>query len=65
MEKEKKKRSSTSEQSKSPALGFSKFEEKKRQQTDKKAKYFIPVFSKSSTAKGNKIFYVCNNSLHL
>ncbi|XP_076250855.1 rabaptin-5-associated exchange factor for Rab5 isoform X1 [Rhynchophorus ferrugineus] len=41
------------ESSKSQVSGFTKFEEKKRQQTDKKTKYFksLPVFKKTSSAK--------------
>ncbi|XP_074028015.1 rabaptin-5-associated exchange factor for Rab5 isoform X2 [Leptinotarsa decemlineata] len=45
--------STSSEHSKSHVSGFTKFEEKKRQQTDKKNKYLksLPVFRKSSSAK--------------
>ncbi|XP_019754627.1 rab5 GDP/GTP exchange factor isoform X1 [Dendroctonus ponderosae] len=41
------------ESSKSPVSGFTKFEEKKKQQTDKKTKYLksLPVFRKTSSAK--------------
>ncbi|XP_028127922.1 rab5 GDP/GTP exchange factor isoform X1 [Diabrotica virgifera virgifera] len=43
----------TTDQSRSQVPGFSKFEEKKRQQTDKKNKYLksLPVFRKSSNVK--------------
>ncbi|KAI4462193.1 rab gdp/gtp exchange factor [Holotrichia oblita] len=53
MEKDRHHRKSHSDQSRSPVAGFSKFEEKKRQQTDKKSKYlnFAPVFRKTSAAK--------------
>ncbi|KAJ8917837.1 hypothetical protein NQ315_010749 [Exocentrus adspersus] len=51
--RQKKSRQGHSEQSKTQVPGFSKFEEKKRQQTDKKTKYLksLPVFRKSSSAK--------------
>ncbi|KAG5866099.1 hypothetical protein JTB14_015932 [Gonioctena quinquepunctata] len=43
----------SSDHSKSQVSGFTKFEEKKRQQTDKRNKYLksLPVFRKSSSAK--------------
>ncbi|XP_018573285.1 rab5 GDP/GTP exchange factor isoform X1 [Anoplophora glabripennis] len=51
--RQRKSRQGSSEQSKAQVPGFSKFEEKKRQQTDKKTKYLksLPVFRKSSSAK--------------
>lgn len=53
LEKDRHHRKSNSDQSRSPVAGFSKFEEKKRQQTDKKSKYlnFAPVFRRTSAAK--------------
>lgn len=41
--------------------GFTKFEEKKRQQTDKKNKYLknLTVFRKSSSAKGKYLWKIC------
>lgn len=62
MEKERHHRKSHSEHhSRSPVAGFSKFEEKKRQQTDKKSKYlnFAPVFRRTSSAKGINHFSIC------
>ncbi|KAJ8968175.1 hypothetical protein NQ314_002434 [Rhamnusium bicolor] len=52
-ERQKKSRQSHAEHSRAHVSGFSKFEEKKRQQTDKKNKYLksLPVFRKSSSAK--------------
>ncbi|KAJ8960063.1 hypothetical protein NQ318_009505 [Aromia moschata] len=52
-ERQKKSRQSQADHSKAQVSGFSKFEEKKRQQTDKKNKYLksLPVFRKSSSAK--------------
>lgn len=52
MEQERQRKSrSQPEPSKSQMTGFGKFEEKKRQQTDKKNKY-LPVFRKTSNVKG-------------
>lgn len=55
--RQRKSRQSNAEQSKAQVPGFSKFEEKKRQQTDKKSKYLksLPVFRKSSNARGTII----------
>nr|CAH7765742.1 unnamed protein product [Callosobruchus chinensis] len=52
MEKERQKKSKQSQHGEhSKATSFSKFEEKKRQQSDKKTKYFLPVFRKTSSLK--------------
>lgn len=50
-----KKRQSKAAQESPQVPGFSKFEEKKRQQTDKKNKYLknLTVFRKSSSSKGS------------
>lgn len=52
-ERQKKSHQNRTDQAKAHMSGFSKFEEKKRQQTDKK-KYLksLPVFRKTSNAKG-------------
>ncbi|RZC42681.1 rab5 GDP/GTP exchange factor [Asbolus verrucosus] len=52
-ERQRKARQTHSDQAKHQVSGFSKFEEKKRQQTDKKNKYLksLPVFRKTSNVK--------------
>lgn len=55
MQKEREKNLPQARPEHSKRIGFTKFEEKKRQQTDKKNKYLknlTPVFRKSSNAKG-------------
>lgn len=57
MHSERQRKAHHSEQSKTSVPGFSKFEEKKRQQSDKTKKYLkqLTVFRKSSAAKGKYI----------
>lgn len=60
VERQKKSRHSSGhhgEPSKGQVSGFTKFEEKKKQQTDKKTKYLksLPVFRKTSNVKGTSI----------
>lgn len=54
MDQERQKKVRQTDQTKAHVSGFSKFEEKKRQQTDKKNKYLksLPVFRKTSSSKG-------------
>lgn len=50
---------SDAHESSSLTLGFSKFEEKKKQQSEKRSKTIKSIMKRGNTSKGNILFLYC------